>query len=98
MRLTDWIPHRQRAAATAPHVSPHPLQPLRPDSSVCSYIVASVLAIAALKLFFHTKSEEADFLYLKEQGKKEAVKNLPSAAADGKPSLPGDHNSQKKQM
>jgi hypothetical protein len=26
-----------------------------------------------LRLFFHTKSDEADFLYLKEVGKKEAL-------------------------
>ncbi len=37
-----------------------------------SYVVAGLLATAGLRLFFHRKSEDADFLYLKEQGKKEA--------------------------
>jgi hypothetical protein len=39
----------------------------------CSYIVAGVLALAATRIFFRTKKEDADFLYLKEEGKKEAL-------------------------
>jgi hypothetical protein len=35
-----------------------------------------VLALAALRLFFRTKAEDADFLYLKEEGKKEAKKTM----------------------
>jgi hypothetical protein len=32
-----------------------------------------VLALAGLRLFFHTKSDDADFQYLKEAGRKEAL-------------------------
>jgi hypothetical protein len=37
-----------------------------------SYVVTGLLATAGLRLFFRQKSDDADFLYLKEQGKKEA--------------------------
>ena len=38
-----------------------------------SYIVAGVLALAATRIFFRTKRDDADFMYLKEEGKKEAL-------------------------
>jgi hypothetical protein len=34
-----------------------------------------------MRLFFHRKSDEADFLYLKEVGKEEAKKEAAAAAA-----------------
>jgi hypothetical protein len=36
-------------------------------------MVAGVLALAAIRLFFRTKRDDADFMYLKEEGKKEAL-------------------------
>jgi hypothetical protein len=41
-----------------------------PPHYLVSYVVAGLLAVAGLRLFFRMKSEEEDFLYLKEQGQK----------------------------
>ncbi len=49
--------------------------------NLVSYVVAGLLATAGLRLFFHKKSDEADFLYLKEQGKKEAESALKKTEA-----------------
>ena len=37
-----------------------------------SYIVAGALFLAGTRLFFRMKRDDADFMYLKEEGKKEA--------------------------
>jgi hypothetical protein len=41
-----------------------------PPHYLVSYVVAGLLAVAGLRLFFRMKSEEEDFLYLKGQGQK----------------------------
>jgi hypothetical protein len=38
-----------------------------------SYIVAGALFLAGARLFFRMKRDDADFMYLKEEGKKEAL-------------------------
>jgi hypothetical protein len=48
-----------------------------------SHIVAGVLALAAMRLFFRMKSEEEDFLYLRNEAKKGADQ----AAASTKKSM-----------